>query len=202
MAPHPNKNGQTNSRDKIIKAAARVFIRSGYSSNLDAIAKEAGVVRRTVYDQFTSKEELFRTVIQFLTEEQIFSHFKIKGGTKFRDSLASFAREYLDFILEPESIHSHRLSITEVHRHPDLAALVYERGIGYLQHKLADMFKKEIEAGRLRRFDAELAAARFLSGVIGSSRQRALLGLGIDSARKRTIAVNAAVDEFIRGNAP
>lgn len=196
-----DKPNNARSRDKIIKAAAKVFVRSGYASNLDMIAKEAGVVRRTVYDQFESKEELFRTVIQFLTEEQIYSHFKIPEDASFRDSLASFAREYLDFMLKPESIHSHRLSITEVHRHPDLAQLVYERGIGHLQSKLSDMFAKEIAAGKLRKFDTRLAAARFLSGVLGFSRQRALLGLGTDTARARTQAVEAAVDEFIRANA-
>ncbi len=197
-----SKDNQLNSRDRIIKAAAKVFIRSGYVSNLDMIAKEAGVVRRTVFNQFKNKEELFRTVIQFLTEEQIYSHFKIVEGVNFRDSLTSFAREYLDFILKPQSIHSHRLSVMEVHKHPDLALLVYERGIGHLQMKLGEMFKKEIAAGRLQKFDTDLAAARFLSGVIGSSRQRALLGLGVDSPKVRAAAVKAAVDEFVRGNAP
>lgn len=194
------KASNARSRDKIIKAAAKVFVRSGYASNLDMIAKEAGVVRRTVYDQFESKEELFRTVIQFLTEKQIFSHFKIPEEANFRDSLTSFAREYLDFMLKPESIHSHRLSIMEVHKHPDLAKLVFERGIGHLQAKLGDMFEKEIASGRLRKFDTNMAAARFLSGVLGFSRQRALLGLGTDTSRFRTQAVEAAVDEFIRAN--
>lgn len=196
------KKGQGKSREKILKAAAKVFVRSGYASNLDMVANEAGVVRRTVYDQFKSKEELFRAVIQYLTEEQIYSRFKIEEGGDLRDNLIHFAREYLDFILKPESIHSHRLSIQEVHKHPDLARLVYERGTGHLQDKLAELFDKEIAAGRLRRFDTQLAAARFLSGVLGSSRQRALLGLGTDSARARGLAVTAAVDEFIRGNAP
>ena len=53
-----SKDNQLNSRDRIIKAAAKVFIRSGYVSNLDMIAKEAGVVRRTVFNQFKNKEEL------------------------------------------------------------------------------------------------------------------------------------------------
>jgi TetR/AcrR family transcriptional regulator, mexJK operon transcriptional repressor len=196
------KKSPSKAREKILKAAATVFVRSGYASNLDKIASEAGVVRRTVYDQFKSKEELFRAVIHYLTEEQIYSRFKVRADGDFRDNLMRFAREYLDFILKPQSIHSHRLSITETHKHPDLARLVYERGIGHLQDKLAELFNKEISAGKLRRFDTGLAAARFLSGVLGSARQRALLGLGTDSARTRALAVTAAVDEFIRGNAP
>lgn len=201
-ADKASKDPKANSRDRIVKAAAKVFIRYGYASNMDMVAKEAGVVRRTVFNQFKNKEELFRTAIQFLTEKQIYSHFKIEEGVGFRQALTSFAREYLNFILKPQSIHSHRLSIMEVHKYPDLATLVYERGVGHLQTKLSEMFKREIAAGRLRKFNTDLAAERFLSGVLGSTRQRALLGLGVPSSKARTLAVEAAVDEFIRANSP
>lgn len=202
MAREVSKSSKSNSRAKIIKAAAKVFIRSGYASSLDMVAEEAGVVRRTLFNQFKNKEELFRTVIHSLTEERIHSHFKIEQSDNFRDSLSKFAREYLDYILKQENLHWHRLSIMEVCKHHDLAVLVYESGVGYLQLKLSEMFKKEIATGRLRKFDTELAAPRFLSGVLGSSRHRALLGLGVDSPKARSLAVKAAVDEFIRGNAP
>ncbi|MCK9563717.1 MAG: TetR/AcrR family transcriptional regulator, partial [Bacteroidales bacterium] len=195
-------DGTGNSKKKIIEAAAKVFTKNGYASNIDTIAKAAGVVRRTVFNQFKNKEELFRAVILYLTDKQIHSHFKVSEDQDFRESLHSFAAEYVDFILKPESIHSHRLSVMEIYKHPDLARLVYQSGVGYLEAKLSQMLKKEIEAGRLRAMDTDLAAARFLAGVIGSARQRALLGLGTDSREKRAAAVEAAVDEFIRGNAP
>jgi TetR/AcrR family transcriptional regulator of autoinduction and epiphytic fitness len=48
----------------IIEAAARLFLERGFGSvSMDDLAKAAGVARRTLYNQFASKEEIFRQVL-------------------------------------------------------------------------------------------------------------------------------------------
>jgi AcrR family transcriptional regulator len=57
-------------RQAILRGALSVFARDGYSrASVDAIAKEAGVSTRTLYNHFADKAELFRSVIQVSSDE-------------------------------------------------------------------------------------------------------------------------------------
>jgi TetR/AcrR family transcriptional regulator, mexJK operon transcriptional repressor len=52
-------------REEIRRAALDLFIRDGYErTSVDAIAAEAGVSKRTVYNHFGDKENLFLSVLQ------------------------------------------------------------------------------------------------------------------------------------------
>jgi AcrR family transcriptional regulator len=52
------------SREAIIEAAERLFLERGFGSvTMDELAEAAGVARRTLYNQFASKEEIFREML-------------------------------------------------------------------------------------------------------------------------------------------
>src|SRR5664279_4808561 len=52
------------SRGIIVDAAARLFLERGFGSvSMDELAEAAGLARRTLYNQFTSKEEIFREML-------------------------------------------------------------------------------------------------------------------------------------------
>src|SRR5512134_3274785 len=52
------------SREAIIAAAERLFLERGFGSvSMDELAEAAGVARRTLYNQFASKEEIFREML-------------------------------------------------------------------------------------------------------------------------------------------
>jgi TetR/AcrR family transcriptional regulator, regulator of autoinduction and epiphytic fitness len=52
------------SREAIVEAASRLFLERGFGSvSMDELAEAAGVARRTLYNQFTSKEEIFREML-------------------------------------------------------------------------------------------------------------------------------------------
>ncbi|MDX3660333.1 TetR/AcrR family transcriptional regulator [Streptomyces sp. ID05-26A] len=56
-------HGRPEKRRAIMHAARKVFGRDGYSrAGVDAIAAEAGVSKRTIYNHFTDKEQLFLDV--------------------------------------------------------------------------------------------------------------------------------------------
>lgn len=63
------KARKQNKRSLIIEAAARVFATRGYSSTLMAeIAAEAGIGKGTIYEYFSSKEDLFFSVFEWFVE--------------------------------------------------------------------------------------------------------------------------------------
>src|SRR6202165_2861400 len=61
VVPKARRGG---SREAIVEAAERLFLERGFGSvSMDELAKAAGVARRTLYNQFTSKEEIFREML-------------------------------------------------------------------------------------------------------------------------------------------
>jgi TetR/AcrR family transcriptional regulator of autoinduction and epiphytic fitness len=56
--------GRGGSREAIVDAAERLFLERGFGSvSMDELAEAAGVARRTLYNQFSSKEEIFREML-------------------------------------------------------------------------------------------------------------------------------------------
>ncbi|MBP2326349.1 AcrR family transcriptional regulator [Kibdelosporangium banguiense] len=63
MAERQGHEGRPEKRRAITEAARKVFGREGYSrASIDMIAAEAGVSKRTIYNHFADKEQLFLTV--------------------------------------------------------------------------------------------------------------------------------------------
>src|ERR1700757_4440450 len=59
--PKARRNG---SREAIVAAAERLFLERGFGSvRMGEMAEAAGVARRTLYNQFASKEEIFREML-------------------------------------------------------------------------------------------------------------------------------------------
>ena len=53
------------SREVIVAAATRLFLERGFGAvSMDELAAAAGVARRTLYNQFESKEQIFREMLQ------------------------------------------------------------------------------------------------------------------------------------------
>ena len=70
MKLRENSNGMASkvarggSRESIVEAASRLFLQRGFGSvSMDDLAEAAGLARRTLYNQFTSKEEIFREML-------------------------------------------------------------------------------------------------------------------------------------------
>ena len=71
--------------------ALRLFARDGYTrAGLDAIAAEAGVSNRTIYNHFADKAELFQTVIQESTK-------------RAADAMVEIIDRHLNKVVEPEA---------------------------------------------------------------------------------------------------
>src|ERR1700747_297926 len=59
------KTRRGESRSAIIDAAERLFLERGFGAvSMDELAAAARVARRTLYNQFASKEEIFREMLQ------------------------------------------------------------------------------------------------------------------------------------------
>ncbi|AXI81414.1 TetR/AcrR family transcriptional regulator [Peterkaempfera bronchialis] len=86
-------------RQAIVRAARTVFGREGFTrSSVDVIAAEAGVSKRTIYNHFADKEQLFQWVILEGATEVATTHAAIadrhfRKTVDLQDDLTDFALE-------------------------------------------------------------------------------------------------------------
>lgn len=58
------------SREAVIDAAQRLFLERGFGAvSMDDLSEAAGVARRTLYNQFSSKEEIFREMLRRVSSQ-------------------------------------------------------------------------------------------------------------------------------------
>ncbi|HEV8031564.1 MAG TPA: TetR/AcrR family transcriptional regulator [Stellaceae bacterium] len=190
--------------EAILAAAERAFLAGGYGAvSMDAIAREAGVSKATVYAHFSDKEELFGAVIAAVSERfGGFSALEL-DPRDIECSLITIANRFLALIMSPESIAVNRIIIGEVTRFPVLGAVFWEAGPERVRTQIETFLRRAAEIGSLAIDDARLAAEQFVSLVRGEIHLRRLLRLGPEGdAANLAVAAESAVETFLRAFRP
>jgi len=124
MSPPKRATSSHDLRTKrILSAAERLFLVHGFDgASMDDIAFDAGVSKRTVYNRYVSKEELFDEVA-FGACESIFNfNFNECISLPAQDYLLNFAEALLRMRLSPQSILLQRNISFRSHRTESLAS--------------------------------------------------------------------------------
>jgi AcrR family transcriptional regulator len=105
VAPRTLLNKQER-RDQILGAAASAFARGGFAAtSMDDVATEAGITKLIVYRHFDSKDELYRAVLEQVTQRQV--------------------QVFLDNVLEGSHALGLRTFLTVAREHPDGFVLLW-----------------------------------------------------------------------------
>ena len=81
---------QAETRDALLEAASRVFVREGFQgASVERIAAEAGFTRGAFYSNFASKEELFAEMLQ----ERVYTLYEEMARQRLRDSRSRMPSE-------------------------------------------------------------------------------------------------------------
>lgn len=192
--------GPKGKAESILAAAQRTFLASGFeAASMDAIAREAGASKATVYAYFASKEELFGAVVARESERYAegFSAGELDPGD-VEASLRVIAERFLRLLLSPDVIAINRIIVGEVARFPALAEVFWRAGPERVRVQVEGFLRRVAEAGALDLPDPRLAAGQFASLVRGESHLRALLGLGVADDVALGVAAENAVATFIK----
>jgi AcrR family transcriptional regulator len=187
--------------ESILAAAKREFLAGGFGAvSMDAIAREAGVSKATVYAHFGSKEELFGAVIGRECEQRFAG---LSAGEldprDLRASLTVLGRRFLDLVLSPDAIALHRIILGEVTRFPVLGEVFWRAGPERNLIQIEGFLGGAAAAGTLSLRNTRLAAEHFVSLVRGEIHLRRLLRLEPEPDRRAIdIALDAAIDTFLR----
>jgi TetR/AcrR family transcriptional regulator, cholesterol catabolism regulator len=154
-------NGSRPEEDKpalIVETAARLFDTAGYSNtSMDAIAKEVGLAKPTLYHYFRSKSdiliEIHETFIDPLIEAQL---ARLAQEATPTEQLVGAMTDILSLM---ESRRGHVRVFFEHHRElPPASKRSLVRRRARYQEMMVEIFRAGIEAGEFRPVEPEAAA--------------------------------------------
>ena len=206
--PQPRRGGRPSREaseqlgELILDAATDLFLTHGFgATSIEAVAQRVRISKRTFYHRFKDKPALFAAVVHRIIEG-LRSRAGVPQieGADLQTMLEQLATLILRAALSPQAIAVHRLIVGESARFPKLAAVVAREGATEEAIKLiADLLKREAEAGHLKLDDPVFAAQQFLQMVIGLPQRRAM-GLGAPmSKRELTAWPRDVVHLFLNG---
>ncbi|QJD85995.1 TetR/AcrR family transcriptional regulator [Cohnella herbarum] len=191
--PAPKKRDTSKKRELILSRAMEVFAELGYdNTSMDRIADFAGVSKRTVYNHFLNKENLFQEVIaMFLKEQQVLKQISYDPARSLEDQLTAFANAELFLINSPSRLGLSRVLTSVFIRDIDYARMTRAKYAS--PHEL--LIKWLIAAhkdNKLHIDNPSLAARVFYAMIEGALTWPALFQQGIN-----TEAVKPLMDELI-----
>lgn len=165
-------------RSRIIDVASRIFFVQGFAATtLEAIGREAGFTKRTIYELIGDKNALFRAACDKLWLEG--PNFELNvavAGRSLEDVLTDMARELVAHSLDKALIDSVRAIILEIRSYPEMVSDVVARGKIGLTNAIAGIFDELARQGLTRRIDSRKAADVFYDVAVGARGFRATFG--------------------------
>ena len=180
------------SRPAVIEAAIRCFLDLGYAgASTEAIARRAGVARRTLFNQFASKEALFAAAVEGLWSEleltsaieAAIAHPEAEAG------LLLVGNAIADFWARPDTVPLARLVVAEGERFPFLRDGFDRFGRQPAERALTGYLTELSRRGSLRAPDVELATLQFVSLIKDPLWWPVIMGLAPPPSPKRRRAV-------------
>lgn len=186
-------------RQAILNIAKDCFINQGFEqTSMSHIAKRLGGSKATLYNYFSSKEEIFSAVMDSSATEQIASVFlALDSRRDLKTSLLEFGYNFLDSIMTHEVISIYRMAMHEAGR-SDIGRQFFEKGPKKGWSQLAEHLRSHCEKGTLKPCDVHLAALQFKALL--SAEHLELYALGaIDKPQPHTLKTTTerAVNTFL-----
>jgi AcrR family transcriptional regulator len=168
-AGRPTHDDALQLRERLLDAAKSVFMREGFgAARVEEIASLAGVSKTTVYRQFGTKEELFRSIVWRGMADlrgKIAQH--LEPGRDFSTNLAALIDALVEHMAIPDSMHTSRMVIGEAMRFPDIAKQ-FLQFVGTMLEPITAVLETASASGMIDIDDPANAARDLLTLVTGA----------------------------------
>jgi AcrR family transcriptional regulator len=188
-------------RKAILDIARDIFLEQGFAAtSMSAVAARVGGSKGTLYNYFSSKEELFSAMVAEECGEEFLAMTDFRPTEGVEEALRRFGVRFLRYVLSDAALGFHRLLSAEAPRFPDLGRMFYDAGPARTVERLSAFLGERMALGQLRQADPEAAAA-FLTGLLKSSlHHRRVWNLdGPPTERALQAHVAQAVEVFLHG---
>jgi TetR/AcrR family transcriptional regulator of autoinduction and epiphytic fitness len=187
-------------RIRIVETASGLFLDSGYGNvSMDEIARVSGVSKRTVYNHFSGKEELFGEIVRGLWNDFMIPKVAESASVQPREALIGFSHQMLVLLRSKKFTKMIRMILSEGERFPELHRMLGEKGVRTFISRLAEYISGLNSQGLISTSDPLLAAQQYLGMVKESLFWPVFLGsLPMpDEARDKDV-IESSTDLFLR----
>jgi TetR/AcrR family transcriptional repressor of mexJK operon len=166
----------------VLTAARTLFLRRGYGgTTMEDVAAEAGLTKRTLYNNYGDKDTLFRQMVDdtvgFAESFARGLHDEWRSVTKadVAARLETLGVRLAQGIIRPEVVALRRMLIGASTDFPSVGREYFDRAPAQVLRALAEGFATLARRRILRARDEESAAAQFAYLVAGAHLDRALM---------------------------
>jgi TetR/AcrR family transcriptional repressor of mexJK operon len=186
-------------RDTILQIAHAAFLEDGYAAtSMSAIAAKVGGSKATLYNYFSSKEDLFAAVIAERCRDFEEMLYDADLETQdFRKALTILGERAVRWMLRDDSIATYRLITAESGRFPELGRAFYLAGPQKGKEMLAEFFGRAAERGHLRPGYMMAATVHFMALCKGELQHRKLWNIDTPTDKDIETTVATAVNVFL-----
>ena len=197
VTPTAKKRDTSRKHESILNGAIQVFTEMGYdNASMDKIAEIAGVSKRTIYNHFLNKENLFQEVIaKFLAEQQILKQINYDPAKSLEEQLTAFADAELFLINNPSRLGLSRVLTSVFIRDIDYARMTREKYASPHEPFIKWLIAAH-EDNKLYIEDPALAARVFYAMIEGALTWPALFQHGINTESVKPL-MNELILTFI-----
>jgi TetR/AcrR family transcriptional regulator of autoinduction and epiphytic fitness len=162
MTKDPTPTRSQLKHQAILEAAAAEFRAYGFQgTSMDRISERAQVSKRTVYNHFSSKDDLFRAILaDFWTRGLAATDIPFRSGIALEDQLAEIARAEMDLLAQEGFFELARALMAASMQAPELAAPTIEE-LMKLDTGVVAWVREAVDDGALSVEDAEMAGHQF-----------------------------------------
>ncbi len=155
-------------RVPILRAARDLFLQHGFDGvSMDALADAARVARRSLYNQFPGKEEVFRAVLELLWVDLDTEQLReAEASGEARRGLTMLGTALAAHFQKPDNLALNRMIIVEARRFPWIAEQFRARHDAMVE-RFVCAIKVGVANGQLACERPAIAAIQFISLLSG-----------------------------------
>ncbi|MBN1887506.1 MAG: TetR/AcrR family transcriptional regulator [Thermoflexales bacterium] len=191
-------------RQQILDAAQQVFAKKGFhGASIKDLAKAAGISPGLLYWYFKDKTDLFTSLLS----ERITEGFgslaeEVPFDLPPKEFLPRFGRFYVGLFERPMNAALFKVSIANAQSFPAAVRQVQAQLIGRVLGTLQAYFQHQIDAGRMRPCNTEMATRVFMGSIVAYLLLRHVLGTEQGRALPLETFVDGVVDVVLHGILP
>ena len=186
-------------RDAIVAAARDLFLEHGFGDvSMDAIAAKAEVSKRTVYNHFENKAQLFESIMGDACPGKHFDDDTNVPVDPPQQVLAQIGITFLRIISHDEGVALYRVVMAEGSKFPELAK-TFHNHTEILSRKLAAYLEDQTAKGVLHVENSSQAAHHFIAMLTAPLMMELTIGVrGPATEIEISEIVDASVSTFLR----
>jgi TetR/AcrR family transcriptional repressor of mexJK operon len=182
-AGRPTREQARLRHEELLDGALELFLKKGFEvTTIEAVAASVGMAKRSVYARYESKAALFKASVQRAIDQWIIPVDALRKveSDDLEATLTAVARIRMANAASPAGLRLQRIINTESYRFPEIFSLAYEQGTQSTIDFLADLLRRNTQAGAVSVTQPRVAATAFLSMVVGGPLRALVWGKAID----------------------